>query len=220
MKVIIPAKSISNRVPHKNFRPFYQNKSLLDIKIEQVLTAFDPKDIYLSCDDPTFQNIASTYGIEFILRNKKFATEDIPWPKAFMGIISELHVADDEDIFWVEVVNPLFKDFVEFKETWVEKKKEGFDSMVLVSSIKKFLFHSNGHPANFLYGPWHTYSQELTPYYAWDSVCVMQKSDMHYFEYPIGRKPHFFITDSPSIDIDTMEEFNIASILYAKIQGY
>ncbi len=216
MKVLIPAKSISKRVTLKNFRPFYQNKSLVDIKVEQVLIAFSPTDVYLSCDDPAYSEVADRYGIHFVLRSKEYAHEEIPWPVSFAGIVSELPVSEEEDIFWTEVVNPLFSDFLLFRQTWEVKKKEGYDSMLLVSSLRKFLFNSEGHPANFLYGHWHTYSQEIRPFYSWDSVCVMQKALMLRFGYPIGRKPFFFKSESPSIDIDTLEEFNMAQTVYER----
>lgn len=34
---IIPAKSNSSRIENKNFRPFYNGKSLLEIKVEQCI---------------------------------------------------------------------------------------------------------------------------------------------------------------------------------------
>jgi N-acylneuraminate cytidylyltransferase len=216
MKVIIPVKATSRRVPEKNWRPFYKNKSLVDIKIEQVLRAFEPADIFLSCEDFSKKEVADNYGINFILREPSLAIENIPWPQSFTGMIKEIPVNEDEDIFWVEAVNPLFADFISLKSVWLEQKGD-HDSLILAAPIKKFIFDAKGHPANFLYGPWHTYSQDLIPYYTWDSVCVMSKKRMLEFGYPIGRNPYFYTFEEPSVDIDTLDEFKIAQLVYESI---
>ena len=40
IKVAIPLKTNSERVPNKNLRPFYKNESLFDIKAKQLLKVF------------------------------------------------------------------------------------------------------------------------------------------------------------------------------------
>ena len=54
MKIVavIPVKHTSERVKSKNFRPFYDGKSLLDIKIEQLMNTTNISDIYISSDSP------------------------------------------------------------------------------------------------------------------------------------------------------------------------
>ena len=51
LKVAIPLKTNSERVPNKNLRPFVDGKSLFDIKAKQLLKVFSAKDIYVSCND-------------------------------------------------------------------------------------------------------------------------------------------------------------------------
>ena len=41
INIVIPVRNGSRRVPNKNFRSFIEDKSLLEIKIEQLLKTFD-----------------------------------------------------------------------------------------------------------------------------------------------------------------------------------
>lgn len=214
MKVIIPAKRNSTRVPDKNWRPFYKNKSLVEVKIEQVLKCIAPEDVYLSCDNADSQLLAYNYGIHFVLRSPHLASDDTPWPDAFKGIIEECPIDEHEDVAWVEVINPLFSDFSTLFAKW-EQVKNTHDSLILSAPVTKFLLRKSGAPVNFMPGKWHAMSQNLEPLYAWDSVSIMNKRDMLYFSYPIGRNPFLFAT-SDAMDIDTPDEFELAQLLYTR----
>jgi CMP-N-acetylneuraminic acid synthetase len=49
---VIPVKHESERVKQKNFRPFDGDRSLLDIKIDQLKKAKIFDEIYISSDSP------------------------------------------------------------------------------------------------------------------------------------------------------------------------
>lgn len=215
MKIIIPAKKNSTRVPGKNWRIFDNNKNLVEIKIEQVLKAAAPENIFLSTDDAEKESLAKQYGINFLLRDPEFASDDTPWPDALSGIIRNTAFSDDETIAWIEVINPLFDDYASLFRKWEEIRHE-HDSLVLVSPLNKFLLNKNGRPVNFQFGKWHAMSQNMEPLFAWDSACIMRKKDLLYFSYPIGKTPHLFSTGEQCIDIDTMEDFEQAQYFYSK----
>jgi CMP-N-acetylneuraminic acid synthetase len=215
MKVIIPAKRRSTRVPDKNWRPFYNNKSLTEVKIEQVLCAVSPEDVFLSCDDETQKVYADNYGINFLPRPAVLASDDTPWPDAVKGIVENTPFHEEEDIAWVEVINPLFSDFAGIFSKW-QQVRDTNDSLVLTTPVTKFLLHKSGAPANFLPGKWHAMSQSLEPLYAWDSVCIMSKKNMLYFSYPIGKTPYLYTSPDAGMDIDTPDEFELAQLLYTR----
>jgi len=215
MKIIIPAKRYSTRVPDKNWRPFYQGNSLTDIKISQLLRCADAADIYLSADDADKKAIADNYGINFLLRSPEFASDNTPWPDSLQGIISQTDFSDEDDIAWVEVINPLFSDYRALFDKW-HQVKDKHDSIVLAAPVNKFLMNGKGVPLNFQYGKWHAMSQHMEPLYAWDSACIMSKRNMLYFSYPIGRTPYVYATNEQCIDIDTMDDFELAQYFYSK----
>jgi CMP-N-acetylneuraminic acid synthetase len=149
------------------------------------------------------------------LRDPEFASDDTPWPDALSGIIRNTTLSDDETIAWVEVINPLFDDYAALFKKWEEIRHE-HDSLVLVSPLNKFLLNKNGRPVNFQFGKWHAMSQNMEPLFAWDSACIMRKKDLLYFSYPIGKTPYLFSTEGQCIDIDTMEDFELAQYFYSK----
>ena len=76
MKAIIPAKDNSLRIPHKNYIPFYDGKSLVDITIEKLLAAFSPEDIYLSCENEKRKSVCDKWGINFLNREAALTDND------------------------------------------------------------------------------------------------------------------------------------------------
>ena len=50
MKVLIPLQLCSTRVKLKNIRPFYREKSLFDIKMEQLIHYIRGENIYISSE--------------------------------------------------------------------------------------------------------------------------------------------------------------------------
>jgi CMP-N-acetylneuraminic acid synthetase len=215
MKVVIPAKLNSTRVHNKNWRQFSGGENLVDIKIKQVLKATSHESVYLSCDDLSLKTYADKYEINFLHRSPEFASDSTSWPDAFSGMINETPIGENEDIAWVEVINPLFDDYRALFGKWDEMKNE-YDSLVLAAPFNKYLFTGSGRPVNFQFGKWHDMSQNLSHYFTWDSACIMPKKKMLYFSYPIGKKPFIYSTGDNCIDIDTMADFEIAKILYAR----
>lgn len=47
IKVAIPLKTNSERIPNKNLRPFCNGESLFDIKAKQLLKVFALEDVYV-----------------------------------------------------------------------------------------------------------------------------------------------------------------------------
>lgn len=219
MKVIIPAKRRSTRVPDKNWRPFYEDKSLTEIKIEQLLRHFSSGDVFLSCDDEAMRAVTTRYGIHFLHRAPELADDTTPWPDALSGIVESAPFGKEEDVMWVEVINPLFDNYGGMAERWHAAREEGYDSLVLAAPFNKFLLRADGLPLNFLPGKWHAASQSLEPLFVWDSACVMRKCDLLYFSYPIGRRPFLYSTGGACVDIDTMDEFAAVQRLYAEKAG-
>ena len=217
MKVVIPAKEKSSRVPDKNWRPFYNNKCLVEIKIEQLLKLFKPEDMYLSCDAASKITIAKKYGINFSLRNPLLASDATGWSDVVTGIAGEIPCPDDEEILWAEVTSPLFNEYERLLKLW-QQNKANHDSLLSVNEIRDFLIDAKGRAINFNYGRWHCPSQELEPIYSMDSTFIMSKKNMFYFNYPVGKKPFLYINQHKSIEIDTLQEFELSQRLFTEQQ--
>lgn len=217
MKVVIPAKLKSSRVPDKNWRPFHQDKCLVEIKIEQLLELFKPEDIYLSCDEAAKISIAKEYGIHFSLRNSLLAADATAWSDVVTGIVAEIPCAEEEEILWAEVTSPLFNEYSRLLELW-EQNKSSHDSLLSVNEVRDFLIDAKGRAVNFNYGRWHCPSQELEPLYSMDSTFIMSKKNIFYFNYPVGKKPFLYINQHQSIEIDTLQQFEMSQRLFTEQQ--
>ena len=66
MKVLIPLQLCSTRVKLKNIRPFYGNKSLFDIKMEQVIHYIKGENIYISSESDDVIRLVDIYGAHFL----------------------------------------------------------------------------------------------------------------------------------------------------------
>jgi len=217
MKVVIPAKLKSSRVPDKNWRSFHQNKCLVEIKIEQLLEFFKPEDIYLSCDAASKISIAKAYGINFSLRNPLLAADVTAWSDVVTGIVAEIPGPEEEEILWAEVTSPLFNEYGRLLQLW-EQNKSSHDSLLSVNEVREFLIDAKGRAVNFNYGRWHCPSQELEPLYSMDSTFIMSKKNIFYFNYPVGKKPFLYVNQQQSIEIDTLQQFELSQRLFTEQQ--
>ena len=212
LKVAIPLKTNSQRVPNKNLREFCGGKSLFDVKIEQLLGTFKPSDVYVSSEDRHVAELCSGYGINFLLRDPALTPNDAPWHKVVKDVVGNL--PQDADVMWVQVTQPLFMDFDAVVERW-RKEYDSIDSLAVVKRITHHILDEKAHPLNFEFGYWHKISQDLPKLYEVTWACFCMKREMvDETGYQIGRKPCLFETTVPLVDIDSPQDFEVAGILY------
>jgi len=214
LKVIIPLKTNSERIKNKNLRLFYNNQSLFDIKANQLLKVFKGKDILVSSENPEVEKLCENYGFQFHLRDEKLTKTDAKENEIVKNLVEAI---DDKeaDILWVQVTQPIFSEFSEIIKIW-EKEKQNYDSLVVVKKVKHHLLNEKGNPINFNFGYWHKISQDLDDLYeiTW-SAFVMSRRLLNETYYQIGRKPYLYETNKPLIDINTIEEFELAKVIYS-----
>ncbi len=212
LKVVIPLKTNSDRVPNKNLRPFVDGKSLFDIKAEQLLKIFNPKDVYVSSENPDIELIVKKYGFNFLLRDINLTPNSAPWSDVIKEAVNA--VDDTSDIMWVQVTQPLFNEFENVLKTWNENYNN-IDSLAVVQKLRHHILNEYGMPVNFNFGYWHKISQDLPSYYFVTWACFCMKREMlKQCYYNIGKKPYLYNTDAPLVDIDTLDDFEIASLVY------
>lgn len=220
MKVIIPAKAQSARVPNKNWKFFYKDLSLVDIKIQQLLAVgVSPADIFVSCEDPEQREIVTeNYNANFLLREPRLASDNTHWSDVVTAIVQMLPARDDEPIAWVQVTCPLFDEFGNMFSLWNKiYSSSSYDSMVAVKPFKKYLLDGHGRPVNFQFGRWHAVSQELPVWYTMDvPIHIFSKSTALRCNYYVGARPYLYVIHGPSVDIDTPEEYKLAQWYYQR----
>ncbi len=217
MKVIIPLQTCSTRVKHKNIRPFYGEKSLFDIKAEQILTFEAAENVYVSSENMIVEELCATYGFNFMLRDPSLCGNEVYQPDLVKALTDP--IPGDDDIAWIQVTSPLFNDFERALKEWSDVR-ENHDSLVAVKPFKGHLLDETANPVNYAFGYWHKVSQKLPPLYSvlW-SLFILKRETVQKFQYHIGVNPHLFVTDTMVIDIDYEEDFELAQMVYKKLQG-
>lgn len=218
IKVAIPLKTNSERVPNKNLRPFYNGKSLFDIKANQLLKVFKPEDVLVSSENPAVEELTSKYGFKFHLRDVSL-TKSTARENQIVKTITDAIEDKECDIMWAQVTQPLFNEFAEIVKVWETMPLE-HDSLAVVKRISHHILDKNGNPVNFNFGYWHKISQDLPTLYevTW-SAFIMKREMLNEAYYQIGRSPLLYETHAPLVDINNQTEFEVAQILYAHYEN-
>lgn len=217
MKIIIPLQTCSTRIKHKNIRPFYNDDSLFDIKAKQILEFEKPGNVYISSEDLIVKDLCAKYGFNFMLRDPALCGNEIYQPDLVKALTDP--IPGDDDIAWIQVTSPLFNDFTRAIKEW-EAVRDTYDSLVAVKRFKGHLLDETANPVNYAFGYWHKVSQKLPPLYTvlW-SLFILKRETVNRFHYHIGVNPYLFTTESMVIDIDYEEDFELAQIVYRKLQS-
>lgn len=217
IKVVIPLQLASTRVKLKNIRPFIGDRSLFDVKAEQLIeSGIKANQIYVSSESDQVKPLCDKYGFNFLKRPMSLTGNSIKQPDLIGCILSQLP-KDTDDILWVQVTNPLFNGFSEMLDIWPKLKRDGFDSIVAVKTLRHHIVTEKGIPVNFNFGHWHRVSQDLPKLYEilW-SAFLLDRETIEKVKYHIGMMPFYMPFDHiDTIDIDTMEDFDLASKVYA-----
>ena len=210
MKVIIPAKESSSRCANKNFRVFHKNRSLIEIKIKQVLKIVKPADIILIGDGKQGFAMAARCGYGWLDDSHVVA-------EGFQNAVRYwFECIHDEEIMQTFCTNPLFNQYEQVVKDWNDVK-EKHDSLMVTIPFQHYVVDKEGTPINFQYGYWHKESQKLPDWYFFDWAATIIKGDVaKETKYPIGRNPYVWSYAGKMIDIDTEEDFKMAQWYYQK----
>lgn len=206
---IIPVRTGSKRVKNKNFRNFYNGKSLFDLKIDQLKSSKLIDKIYVSSDSLMVKKLCNLKKVIFLKRKKKYCLDhNYPWNEIHNSILET--IPGNPFVVWSLTTAPLFARFdnaiINFK------KNKHCDSLIGVLPGKNFILDHNGKPKNFNPGCWHPYSQQLEKnYFITGSVFIAKKNLMLKWNYWFGVKPYLFLlSKTESVDVDTVEDFEFA----------
>lgn len=213
IKIAIPLKTNSERIKNKNLRPFIGEDSLFDIKAKQLLKTFNPKDVYVSSENPEVKKLVDRYGFNFHLRDVSLTTKNAKENQIVRAVTAAIEDKDC-DVMWVQVTQPLFNEFQEIINVW-DKLDDNYDSLAVVKKINHHILDEKGNPINFNFGYWHKVSQDLPKLYevTW-SAFIMKRELLDEAAYQIGRNPYLYETSTPLVDINNLVEFEVAQILY------
>ncbi len=213
MKAVILGKASSRRIPVKNYKPFYQGRSLTDILLEKLTRVLDRGDIFLSCEDAQYRRVADQWGIQFIHRDIKYTLLETNTVDVVRGVCKD--VPGNDDILYCSCMDPLFDDYEKMLQIWDEVRGQ-HDSLNVVYPSKNYYLDQNHNPIGFGFGHWHKYSQFIPPVYqiSWANEILSRESIVR-CGYMVGENPYWFDAYNPSVDIDTENDWELAQVIYA-----
>lgn len=212
IKIVIPAKGHSVRVPGKNLRPFYGDTSLLQICIEKAKTLGLP--VAVNSEDDEILALAERMGVEAQRRPFELAQPETT-PAELSRHIAEANT-DAEYILYVHCTNPLISvDHFKTILAIPPEKWKGFDSINSAYFIQKHvwdgrtpLYDTNSRPG----------TQGIKNLQALEySLNLISRENLLAYSDFIGKNPAFMmIPHDQVIDIDEEIDFEIAQKLYEK----
>ncbi|MBJ7483561.1 hypothetical protein [Brevundimonas sp.] len=221
---IVPAKGWSGRVPNKNFRPFHGERSMLEIKLEQLRAVPEISAIYVSSDVEAARDVAEANGAIFLPRDPRLTLDTTPWSEVLCGVLEQAPVPSENQVAWAPLTNPLFTRYSEAIAMLGTPAVDGrgtVDSIMSVTRQQHYFLNADFLPVNYQWGVWASYSQLLKPLYQMNcALWLARKGDMIRNRFQVGDRPGFLVTDPiEGLDIDTMDEFEMAQFFYAKRFG-
>ncbi|MEL3970783.1 acylneuraminate cytidylyltransferase family protein [Rossellomorea oryzaecorticis] len=223
----LPCRKGSQRVINKNTRTFAGiNGGLTSIKINQLIKSKLIDKIIVSTDDKLVKEISedllqdSNKEYEILDRPAFLATSEATTDSVieYVGEIIKEHCY----VMWTHVTSPFIDEetYDRAIKEFFERKQFGFDSMMSVTELKKFIWNSNG-PIN--YKPeeikW-PQTQNISPLFEVNSGFFLSEvSTYKELRNRIGTKPLLYPLDTvTSLDIDWEEDFNISQAIWNQKQ--
>lgn len=220
----LPTRRGSERVANKNTKPFAGIEGgLVENKIRQVIKTRLIDEIIFSSNDEACIDIASKFKdsrLKLIERPQELCLSSTNLQDLITYVPT---ITDAKHILWGHVTTP-FCDSEEYDcaiKLYLEKIKEGHDSLVGVSEMKNFILNKNGKIINNSTNiPWPR-TQDLDALYPINHTIFLAKRDVYTtLKNRIGNKPVLHIMkEIPSFDIDWPEDFIIAESIYLYLHG-
>lgn len=210
---ILPIRAGSQRIKNKNFKRFHTS-SLFEIKLNMLLSIDEIDEVIVTSDSEKALNIADSLGAKTHEREPHFASSECSNSEFFLNF---LDITDSKNILYSPCTSPLLR-----RETYSEflncfyNMDSNFDSVATVSEMRKHTWF-DGKPLNYSLKS-SPNSQDLQPIYSLTyGLNIISREGLEKSGNIVGSNPRFFRLDPiEAVDIDNIEEFEIAEFFYKK----
>ena len=213
MTAVVAVRAGSQRVKNKNFRPF-ADTNLLELKLKILLKVKNLDEIIVNSDSDIMLEIANKYNVKTQKRDEFFASSNAT-NSDFHKHIAE--VTNSDFIFLAPVCSP-FIGVKRHQEAINNFMMSEVDSLTSCELVKGHLW-LDGKPINYSLDNVPN-SQDLPEIKKLNyGISIIKRQTMIERKGLVGLKPEFVVLNEiESTDIDEMETFNIAEILYNNLK--
>ena len=214
--VVVPVRKGSQRVKHKNFKPF-ADSSLLEVKLDILKRVDIIDDIVVNTDSERALEIAKDHGVNWCVREEYYASSECNNSEFFQNIAE---TTDSDYIIYSPCTAPLIKvdTYYDFINRF-RNAKDRHDSLTTVTDVKEHLW-LDGKPMN--YKPTDSpNTQDLPDIVSLTyGISIISKKDMIKYRNVVGKKPLFYkVDDFEAVDVDNPIDFEFAEFLYKKYRS-
>lgn len=210
MKIIIPARGGSKRIPKKNLLDL-NGKSLLYYSIKTSLNITD--DVYVSTEDKEIKKFSESMNVNVIDRPKRLAADESKTEDVVEHFLEEVDMSGDDLFCVVQPTSPLLHfNSILFGVEQMEKSLDysKYDSIISVCEDVNYYWDSNGKPINFELGK-RKRTQEHQIWFKENGAFYITTKD-NFLKKNILQNGNvgFVVMDKiSSLDIDDYEDFNL-----------
>ena len=213
MTAVVAVRSGSQRVKNKNFRPF-ADTNLLELKLKILIKVKNIDEIIVNSDSDIMLEIANKYNVKTQKRDEFFASSHAT-NSDFHKHIAE--VTNSDFIFLAPVCSP-FIGVKRHQEAINNFMMSEVDSLTSCELVKGHLW-LDGKPINYSLDNVPN-SQDLPEIKKLNyGISIIKRQTMIERKGLVGLKPEFVVLNEiESTDIDEMETFKTAEILYKNLK--
>jgi CMP-N-acetylneuraminic acid synthetase len=213
MTAVVAVRAGSQRVKNKNFRPF-ADTNLLELKLKILLKVKNLDEIIVNSDSDIMLELANKYNVKTQKRDEFFASSNAT-NSDFHKHIAE--VTNSDFIFLAPVCSP-FIGVKRHQEAINNFMMSEVDSLTSCELVKGHLW-LDGKPINYSLDNVPN-SQDLPEIKKLNyGISIIKRQTMIERKGLVGLKPEFVVLNEiESTDIDEMETFNTAEILYNNLK--
>ena len=212
---VVPIRKGSQRVKHKNFRPF-AGKNLLIHKIRMLKKLDFIDEIIINTDSDKAISIAKKMDVKYFKRDNYFASSKCLNSEFWKNVADN---TKSEFIMFTNCTSPLielntYKEIISYSKKFFKNNK--FDSLNTVTEIREFLFKDNK-PINFKLNKTPN-SQNLPNIVKLNfAINILNTKQMSSGKSLIGKKPFLYkLNEIEGLDINSEYEFSFAEYLFKK----
>lgn len=214
---IIPARKYDNILPDKNILPFGKSNLLIH-KIRQLKQIERIDEIIVTSDDKEYLDLAKKEDVSVDFRPIIYSRLDSNFGDFVEYITSKVN---GKHILWASPTSPFVEvdDYELGIDRYFEAIDKGYDSLITVNKIKRFLLDENG-PLNFRFDASKRNSNALPTLYEFtNGIVLAPRLSMIKWKYNWGILP--FKMELPKIktvDICTLDDYEFAKFLQSTLR--
>lgn len=210
---VVPVRDFDKHIDNKNTLPFLDTNLLIH-KIRTLLAVSRISSIVIYTESNNLKKIAlSQKGVKVLDRPKSLAKKNTIFNDLVIDITSRL---EDTNIIMTNVTCPLVipNDYIDAIKAYEESLEDGFDSLITVNRVKRYILDDNG-PLNFRKDiNSRTLIKPPVFYNLIGAFSIARSSLMKRWKYNWGEIPFMYeLAKSRSIDICSQEDYKIACAL-------